>query len=263
MDQPHSTASTSLSLDLLVAAAAMAPIPDTGFTFRQPCQKLSTHPMSISNLAFDHQDISDITCDPSMPQPQYEYPSIPPPQCEQPAAPAWPRNALKDNKLPFTLISPPITPMFSNTSITKSQVQQPRTSFPTTTRSDSASLTNICFEDTCSKEPLCMSQSPAAAARNHEMLSRPHRRCAPSFQETTPPATSSRKQLPREDVLKRGTAAKYVCRFCPKSFKRKHHVESHEVTHSTAYNFVCTLPGCASKFRRNQDLLRHWRNVKH
>ncbi|KAJ3263052.1 hypothetical protein HDU77_011323 [Chytriomyces hyalinus] len=248
MDQPHSTTSTSLSLDLLVAAATMAPNADTSFNFRQPSLKLSTHPMSINYLVFDHQDISDIPGDPSMSLPQYEHPSIPPPpQYEQPAAPAWPTSALKDNKLPFTLISPPITPMFTNTSITKSQVQPH--SFPTT-RSDSASPTNTCFKDTCSKEkPLCSSmlQSPNAAAGDHEMQSRPHRRCAPSFQETTPPATSARKQqLPTQDAVKRG-AAKY----------------SHEVTHSTNYNFVCTLPGCASKFRRNQDLLRHWRNVKH
>ncbi|KAJ3395376.1 hypothetical protein HDU80_010364, partial [Chytriomyces hyalinus] len=108
MDQPHSTTSTSLSLDLLVAAATMAPIADTSFNFRQPCLKLSTHPMSINYLVFDHQDISD---DPSMSLPQYEHPSIPPPpQYEQPAAPAWPTSALKDNKLPVTLISPPITP---------------------------------------------------------------------------------------------------------------------------------------------------------
>ncbi|KAI9334375.1 hypothetical protein BDR26DRAFT_866941 [Obelidium mucronatum] len=58
-------------------------------------------------------------------------------------------------------------------------------------------------------------------------------------------------------------AEKYTCNLCAKGFKRKHHIESHLVTHQVEYNFRCHLPGCTSKFRRNQDLLRHWRNVKH
>ncbi|ORY37497.1 hypothetical protein BCR33DRAFT_651817, partial [Rhizoclosmatium globosum] len=52
---------------------------------------------------------------------------------------------------------------------------------------------------------------------------------------------------------------RYECIECGKTFRRKHHIESHLVTHSTEYKFVCTLPGCKSKFRRNQDLLRHLR----
>ncbi|KAI8832489.1 hypothetical protein BJ741DRAFT_614662 [Chytriomyces cf. hyalinus JEL632] len=251
MHQPHIIpSSASFSLDLLVAAATMhaAPVAESGFNFKhqQPCPTVSSHPMSISNLAFDYQDTSDST-------------TAMPPRTEQSASPAWPSS----HKLLPTLISPPITPMFSNTSITKSQ------SFPTTTRSDSSSSsssspTSTAFEDTCSREPLYTSHLPAAAARKHEMqTARPYRRCAPSFQETTPPATSARELSNKEDAARRSVAAKYMCRFCPKSFKRKHHVESHEVTHSTNYDFVCTLPGCTSKFRRNQDLLRHWRNVKH
>ncbi|KAI8613149.1 hypothetical protein BC830DRAFT_503343 [Chytriomyces sp. MP71] len=78
------------------------------------------------------------------------------------------------------------------------------------------------------------------------------------------PAT---RQASIESVSDAGTLSqepgKYVCHFCPKSFRRKHHVASHEVTHSTNYSFVCTIGKCKSKFRRNQDLLRHWRNVKH
>ncbi|KAJ3404386.1 hypothetical protein CcCBS67573_g03498 [Chytriomyces confervae] len=247
MHQPHIIASASLSLDLLVAAAtlhAAAPVAESGFNFKQ---QASAHPMSISNLAFDYQDTSDTTPnDPAMP-----------PRTEEPASPAWP-NSLKHKLLP-TLISPPITPMFSNTSIAKSLLQ---CSFPTTSDSSSSSSspTNTAFEDTL---PLYTSSHLPAAARKHEMQARPYRRCAPSFQETTPPATSARELSDKEDAVRRSVAAKYICRFCPKSFKRKHHVESHEVTHSTNYDFVCKLPGCTSKFRRNQDLLRHWRNVKH
>ncbi|KAJ3247606.1 hypothetical protein HDU78_003719 [Chytriomyces hyalinus] len=251
MHQPHIIASASLSLDLLVAAAtlhaAAAPVAESGFNFKQ--QASAAHPMSISNLAFDYQDTSDTTTnDPAMP-----------PRTEEPASPAWP-NSLTHKLLP-TLISPPITPMFSNTSIITKSLDQ--CNFPTSSDSSSSSSspTNTAFEDTL---PLYTSSHlPAAAARKHEMQARPYRRCAPSFQETTPPATSARELSNKEDAARRSGAAKYICRFCPKSFKRKHHVESHEVTHSTNYDFVCTLPGCTSKFRRNQDLLRHWRNVKH
>ncbi|KAJ3241088.1 hypothetical protein HDU81_001874, partial [Chytriomyces hyalinus] len=214
MNQPHSTASTSLSLDLLVAVATMAPSADSSVNSRQPSQKPSTHPMSISNLAFDYQDTFDTPANSHMP----------PPQSHLPPAPAWPRSGVEHYKLPSTLISPPITPMFSNTSITTSQVQPH--SFPTTaTKSDSASPTNTAFVGTSSQEPIHVPRLPVAA-HNHAMQTRPHRRCVPSFQETTPPATSAAaRKLSNEDVAKRGAAAKYVCRFCPKSFKRKHHVE--------------------------------------
>ncbi|KAJ3238168.1 hypothetical protein HDU81_008315 [Chytriomyces hyalinus] len=251
MHQPHIITSASFSLDLLVAAATMhAPVAESGCNFmqQQPCPTVSSNPMSISNLAFDYQDTSDTTTSANDP--------VIPPRTEQSASPAvWP-SSLKHKLLP-TLISPPITPMFSNTSITNSQVH---CSFAT--RADSSSPKSSAFEDTCPREPLYTSHLPAAA-RKHEMHARPYRRCAPSFQETTPPATSARELSNKEDAARRTAAAKYMCRFCPKSFKRKHHVESHEVTHSTDYKFVCTLPGCTSKFRRNQDLLRHWRNVKH
>ncbi|KAI9335498.1 hypothetical protein BDR26DRAFT_865858 [Obelidium mucronatum] len=46
-------------------------------------------------------------------------------------------------------------------------------------------------------------------------------------------------------------------------FRKRHHFASHLVTHSNDYSFVCNIPGCTSKFRRKQDLLRHLRNVKH
>ncbi|KAI8844617.1 hypothetical protein BJ741DRAFT_588917 [Chytriomyces cf. hyalinus JEL632] len=55
----------------------------------------------------------------------------------------------------------------------------------------------------------------------------------------------------------------FTCMTCDKSFNRKHHLLSHMVTHSMDYKYVCTIGECKSKFRRNQDLLRHHRKVKH
>ncbi|KAI8613148.1 hypothetical protein BC830DRAFT_503250 [Chytriomyces sp. MP71] len=60
----------------------------------------------------------------------------------------------------------------------------------------------------------------------------------------------------------------HVCEICQekglvKSFQKKHHLLSHMVTHSDDYRYVCDVPNCKSKFRRNQDLLRHLRRVKH
>ncbi|KAI8832484.1 hypothetical protein BJ741DRAFT_614649 [Chytriomyces cf. hyalinus JEL632] len=58
---------------------------------------------------------------------------------------------------------------------------------------------------------------------------------------------------------------KYVCTMpnCVKTFKRKHHLESHLVTHSPNKPFCCLEPGCGAAYRRAQELRRHMRIVTH
>ncbi|KAJ3404888.1 hypothetical protein HDU80_002195 [Chytriomyces hyalinus] len=58
---------------------------------------------------------------------------------------------------------------------------------------------------------------------------------------------------------------KYVCTMpnCVKTFKRKHHLESHLVTHSPEKPFKCLEPGCGAAYRRAQELRRHMRIVTH
>ncbi|KAI9335499.1 hypothetical protein BDR26DRAFT_920447 [Obelidium mucronatum] len=74
---------------------------------------------------------------------------------------------------------------------------------------------------------------------------------------------SSVKPSATTTSTKRKNMQVFDCKICGKEFFRKHHIESHMVTHQTDYPFKCQLEGCLSKFRRIQDLRRHLRNVKH
>ncbi|KAI8616508.1 hypothetical protein BC830DRAFT_194910 [Chytriomyces sp. MP71] len=86
---------------------------------------------------------------------------------------------------------------------------------------------------------------------------------------TTAPSSPVCSPIPEVEQLGPPTSRRrFVCDICEKDgfmkvFHKKHHLLSHKVTHSTEYSFVCQLPGCSSKFRRNQDLLRHLRKVRH
>ncbi|ORY22524.1 hypothetical protein BCR33DRAFT_728707 [Rhizoclosmatium globosum] len=78
-------------------------------------------------------------------------------------------------------------------------------------------------------------------------------RSASRFLSSSPPTPISSHTQPGD----------FECYVCGKQFKRKHHLESHMVTHSSDYPFACSIEGCRSKFRRVQDLRRHIRNVRH
>ncbi|KAJ3241089.1 hypothetical protein HDU81_001875 [Chytriomyces hyalinus] len=73
--------------------------------------------------------------------------------------------------------------------------------------------------------------------------------------------TNSNSSEPQQQLRQ----AKYVCTMpnCVKTFKRKHHLESHLVTHSPEKPFKCLEPGCGAAYRRAQELRRHKRIVTH
>ncbi|KAI8613155.1 hypothetical protein BC830DRAFT_503455 [Chytriomyces sp. MP71] len=85
---------------------------------------------------------------------------------------------------------------------------------------------------------------------------------------TTPPSEGEADEVSsqqRGDVRSGLLPRKFVCTIsgCIKTFKRKHHLESHLVTHSPDKPFVCQVDGCGASYRRAQELRRHMRITMH
>ncbi|KAI8844611.1 hypothetical protein BJ741DRAFT_588878 [Chytriomyces cf. hyalinus JEL632] len=85
--------------------------------------------------------------------------------------------------------------------------------------------------------------------------------------ETNSNSNEPQQQLHQQlqQQLQQQRQAKYVCTMpnCVKTFKRKHHLESHLISHSPHKPHKCLEPGCGAAYRRAQELRRHMRIVTH
>lgn len=57
------------------------------------------------------------------------------------------------------------------------------------------------------------------------------------------------------------TAEAFECTQCPKTFKKRNHLISHQASHENLRLYTCTRSGCNSAFNVAARLIRHLRNV--
>ncbi|KAI8610710.1 hypothetical protein BC830DRAFT_1172495 [Chytriomyces sp. MP71] len=89
-----------------------------------------------------------------------------------------------------------------------------------------------------------------------------------AYLKATPPSEGDADEVSSQqsgDLRSGLLPRKYVCSVpgCVKTFKRKHHLQSHLVTHSPDKPFVCQFEGCNASYRRAQELGRHMRITSH
>ncbi|OXA60110.1 Replication initiator 1 [Folsomia candida] len=67
------------------------------------------------------------------------------------------------------------------------------------------------------------------------------------------------KNIRKESKVTHKTGRPFCCSICGLTFKRAHHLNSHEGTHrdDVARPFVCALPNCGKAFKLKKYLIRH------